>query len=333
MANPAVEDAMFARSSASGRRGSSTLLLVAAVVLTTGGAAMSAEPSRERTLEEIKEESIARAERGGYPLIGLDPADVREAFQSIRTLDGDEWAAAWIAVGDRYQAKAQAASGPVEAKANYLRAWRLYSFGRWPVPSSPGKQRAYTKALQSFLAAAKALDPPLEIIRIPFEGSELVTYMRLPKAPTPVPIVLAISGLDSRKENLIDSFDAILPHGIGVLALDGPGTGEAPIKVSETEDRMFSRVIDYLLTRSEIDKGRIIVHGVSFGGYWSAKLAITEHARIKAASAQSPAVHAAFQAAFVEQKLLGNREYLFDYVPAMLSVFDGARSVEDLKVA
>jgi len=294
---------------------------------------MSAEPSRERTLEEIKEESIARAERGGYPLIGLDPADVREAFQSIRTLDGDEWAAAWIAVGDRYQAKAQAASGPVEAKANYLRAWRLYSFGRWPVPSSPGKQRAYTKALQSFLAAAKALDPPLEIIRIPFEGSEVVTYMRLPKAPTPVPIVLAISGLDSRKENLIDSFDAILPHGIGVLALDGPGTGEAPIKVSETADRMFSRVIDYLLTRSEIDKGRIIVHGVSFGGYWSAKLAITEHARIKAASAQSPAVHAAFQAAFVEQKLLGNREYLFDYVPAMLSVFDGARSIEDLKVA
>jgi pimeloyl-ACP methyl ester carboxylesterase len=294
---------------------------------------MSAEPSRERTLEEIKEESIARAERGGYPLIGLDPADVREAFQSIKTLDRDEWAAAWIAVGDRYHAKAQAAGDPVEANANYLRAWRLYSFGRWPVPSSPGKQRAYTRALQSFLAAAKALDPPLEIVRIPFEGSEVVTYMRLPRAPAPVPVVLAISGLDSRKENLIDSFDAVLPHGIGVVALDGPGTGEAPIKVSETADRMFTRVIDYLLTRSEIDNGRIIVHGVSFGGYWSAKLAITEHARIKAASAQSPAVHAAFQAAFVEQKLLGNREYLFDYATAMLSVFDGARSVEDLKAA
>jgi esterase FrsA len=260
---------------------------------------------------------------------------VREAFQSIKTLDKDEWAAAWIGLGDRYYAKAQAAvaSNRAEASTNYLRAWRLYSFGRWPVPSSPGKQRAYAKALQAFLAAAKGLDPPLEIVRIPFEASEIIAYLRLPKANGPVPIVLAISGLDSRKENLIESFGAILPHGIGVIAVDGPGTGEAPIKVSETSERMFSRVIDYLISRPEIDKGRIIVHGVSFGGYWSAKIAITERTRIKAASAQSPAVHEAFAAAFIEKKLLGNREYLFDYAPALISVFDGVASVEDLKLA
>src|SRR5215831_337217 len=326
---------MLAKVLSWGQRGSIPLsLFVTVFVLTTGEAQILVQTPRERTLDEIKEESIARAERGGYPLIGLDPADVREALQSIKTLDRDEWAAAWIALGDRYYAKAQAATANgSEANANYLRAWRLYSFGRWPVPSSPGKQRAYSKALQAFLAAAKMLDPPLEIVRIPFEGAEIVAYMRLPRASGALPIVLAISGLDSRKENLVDSFGAILPHGIGVIAVDGPGTGEAPIKVSETADRMFSRVIDYLLTRAEIDKGRIIVHGVSFGGYWSAKLAITEHARIRAASAQSPAVHAAFQAAFVEKKLLGNREYLFDYAPALISVFDRATSVEDLKVA
>jgi hypothetical protein len=34
---------------------------------------MSAEVPRERTLQEIKEESIARAERGGYPLEDRDP--------------------------------------------------------------------------------------------------------------------------------------------------------------------------------------------------------------------------------------------------------------------
>src|SRR5215813_865580 len=96
--------------------------------------AMSAEVPRERTLQEIKEESIARVERGGYPLIGLDPADVREAFQSITSLDKDQWAAAWIAIGDRYYARAQGvgAGNPAEAASDYLRAWRLYSFGRWP---------------------------------------------------------------------------------------------------------------------------------------------------------------------------------------------------------
>src|SRR5436190_5259133 len=169
--------------------------LAAVFMIAMEQTAMSAEASRERTLQEIKEESIARAERGGYPLIGLDPADVREAFQSITTLDRDEWAAAWITLGDRYYAKAEAAD---EARTNYLRAWRLYSFGRWPVPSSPGKQRAYSKALQAFLAAAKGLDPPLQVVRIPCEGSEIVAYMRLPVAAGPVPIVLAISGLDRR---------------------------------------------------------------------------------------------------------------------------------------
>jgi esterase FrsA len=313
-----------------------TRMLVLAAIATSaiGQTAVRAQSPAERTLHEIREESIARAQRGGYPLIGLDPADVREAFESIKTLDRDEWAAAWVAIGDRYYAKAAAAAGnPAAASADYLRAWRLYSIGRWPVPSSPGKQRAYAKALDAFLAAAKFLDPPLEVVRIPFEGAEIVAYMRLPKANGPVPVVLAISGLDSRKENLVESFGAILPHGIGVIAVDGPGTGEAPIKVSETAERMFSRVIDYLLTRPQVDKGRILVHGVSFGGYWSAKLGITERGRIKAASAQSPAVHEAFQASFVEKKLLGNREYLFDYAPALMSIFEGVSDLDGLKTA
>ena len=76
-----------------------------------------------------------------YPVIGLDPADLREAFAAIQTADKDEWAAAFIAVGDRYMAEGQSLekSDPATANADYIRAWRIYSFGRWPVPSSPGK--------------------------------------------------------------------------------------------------------------------------------------------------------------------------------------------------
>src|SRR3989454_9422217 len=96
---------------------------------------------KERTLDEIKAEAIKRAENGMYPLIGLDPADVKEAFASIRTSDYDEWAAAFIKVADRYmaQAKSLEKTDPARANADYIRAWRTYSFGRWPVPASPGK--------------------------------------------------------------------------------------------------------------------------------------------------------------------------------------------------
>ena len=58
--------------------------------------------NNERTMNEIKVEAQARAERGAYPLIGLDPKDVREALAPIETRDADEWASAWSAVADRY---------------------------------------------------------------------------------------------------------------------------------------------------------------------------------------------------------------------------------------
>src|ERR1700730_2334280 len=147
-----------------------------------GGTKIQAQ-QKERTLDEIKAEAIKRAENGMYPLIGLDPGDVREAFSKINSTDNDEWAAGFSAVADRYmsEAKAAEASDPPKASALYVRAWRLYSFGRWPVPASAGKKRAYAKALEAFLAHAKLQENPLEVVHIPFEGSEIIGYLRLPK--------------------------------------------------------------------------------------------------------------------------------------------------------
>jgi dipeptidyl aminopeptidase/acylaminoacyl peptidase len=272
------------------------------------------QPQKERTLDEIKTEAIKRAENGMYPLIGLDPADVREAFANIKTTDNDEWAAAFSAVADRYMAEGNSllSTNPGQADKDFVRAWRLYSFARWPVPASAGKKRAYAKALEAFLAHAKMMDPPLEVVHIPFEGSEIVGYLRLPKnVKGPVPVVVAISGLDSRKEDLTENFGVVLNSGIGYIGIDSPGTGQAPIKASETAERMFSKVIDYLETRPEVDKTRIGVDGQSFGAYWATKLSIVEHARLKAVVAQSPPVDATFEKNFVLQKTLGNREYLF----------------------
>jgi esterase FrsA len=293
---------------------------------------LHAQERRERTIEEIKTEAIHRAQVGQYPLIGLDPADVKEAFENIHTPDKDEWAAAFMQVGDRYfnQAKSLEKTDAAKADANYVRAWRLYSFGRWPIPASPGKQHSYEKAIEAFLDHAKFFDPPLEVVRIPFEGKEIVGYLRLPKnANSPVPLVIAVNGLDSRKEDLTESFGAILPFGIGFLAVDGPGTGQAPIKVSETAERMLSKLIDYAQSRPEIDKNRIALHGVSWGAYWATKMAIVERARLRGASAQSPPVDEFFQKDFLMNHLLGNREYLFDQVPALMNILEGVQTLEE----
>jgi esterase FrsA len=310
-----------------------TLPLIFVALISSTMSAQQTEQHRERTIDEIKVEAIHRAEVGQYPLIGLDPTDVKEAFETIHTSDKDEWAAGFMRVADRYFNEAQSLekSDPTKANADYIRAWRLYSFGRWPIPASPGKQRSYEKAITAFLAHARFMDPPLEVVHIPFEGKEIIAYLRLPKNPkAPVPLVIAVNGLDSRKEDLAESFGAILPLGVGYLAVDGPGTGQNPIKVSETADRMLSKVIDYAQSRPEVDKNRIAMHGVSWGAYWATKMAIIERARLRGCSAQSPPVDKFFQKDFLMNSLRGNREYLFDQVPALMSIMEGVHSLDEM---
>ena len=295
---------------------------------------LSAQERGERTLDEIKTEAVHRSEVGQYPLIGLDPGDVKEAFTYIHTKDKDEWAAGFMRVAARYEqeAKSLEKSDPRKADADYVRAWRLYSFGRWPVPSSPQKKRSYEKAMEMFLAHAKSFDPPLQVVRIPYEGAEIIGYLRLPKnANGPVPLVIAVNGLDSRKEDLAESFGAILPFGVGFLAVDGPGTGQSPVKVDEHSDRVLSRVLDYVQTRPEIDSLRVAIHGVSWGAYWATKLAIVERERLRGASAQSPPVDEFFQPEFLRSSLLGNREYLFDQIPALMAIYRDVATLDQLE--
>ncbi|MGB7122915.1 MAG: alpha/beta fold hydrolase [Bradyrhizobium sp.] len=283
----------------------------------------------DRTIDEIKTETLARAQTGAYPALGIQPIDASDALGRIHSRDPDEWAAAWSAVADTYMAKAKAASDPKEADANFVRAWRLYYFAQWPSPTSAGKQAAYQKAIDAYLQHARSFDPPLEVVHIPYEGKEIVGYLRLPaNAPRPVPLVLAISGLDSRKETVAETYAAAVPEGIGFFAVDSPGTGQAPRKADESADQMYSRVLDYLATRGEIDKNRILVHGQSFGAYWAAKLAHTEAKRLAGAVAHSPPIHRTFQQDFFRSRMY-TREYLFDYVPASLFVY-GMKSADEL---
>jgi esterase FrsA len=275
------------------------------------------QPAPLRTLTEVKAEALRRAERKVYPLIGLDPDDVRTALASITTTDRDEWAVAWSVLGDRY-----------EALGDHLRAWRLYSFARWPVPLSEGKRRAYRKAVDAFLAYARDKQLPLEVVRIPFEGSEIVGYLQMPAGVAKAPMIVSIGGLDSRKEDLAERFAPLLAHGVGSLCFDMPGTGEAPIKIAAGAERMFSRAIDWLVARPDVDAARVALYGGSFGGYWACKLAVTERDRLAGVVAQAPPIHEAFSEAFARGNFT-NTEYLFELGDAMMSLYEGAETYAD----
>ena len=270
-----------------------------------------------RSLDELKQETVRRAERNIVPLTGIKAEDAREAMASLESLEPDDWAAAWSRLGERYF-----------ARGDYFHAWDIFNVARWPSERlSPGKQKAYERALAAFQAYAKSLNPPIETVRIAFEGKEIVAYLRLPPAVRPAPLVFGINGLDSRKEEVIARAERYLTAGVGVFAIDMPGTGQAPILIDVGAERMFSAALDYLAKRRDVDAKRIVVQGRSWSGYWAAVLAYTEKDRIRGAVVHGVGIDE-YYAPEWQKKAFSTREYLFDIYPARAAVY-GTKTMEE----
>ena len=294
------------------------------------GAAAAAQMAPTRTWEELKQETQRRVDKNLGPVGGLKSDDAREALSNIHSLDRDEWAGAWSAIGDRYEKRAKSeeqANNKDAARDDYFWAFKYYTVARWPVPNSPGKQKAYLNALAAFRNYGKFLDPPVEIIHVPFEGKEITGYLRLPKDVRPAPLVFMINGTDSRKEDEVQGRNSLFQSGIGVVAVDMPGTGESPVKADVGSERIFSRVLDYLATRPDVDSKRIVAWGVSYGGHWAANIAYTEKARLRGVVVQGGPIHDYYTADW-QKKSLGTPEYLFDLFAARAAIY-GVESLDE----
>jgi esterase FrsA len=273
-----------------------------------------------RTLDELREDTIKRIRGNGYPGRGIRPTDAEAAMSSLSSLDPDDWAAVWTTVGDRVSEEATGTADHDIRRELYKTAFSTYTMGRFPTPTTPGKKAAYAKALDAYMRYAELLPQKLEVVRIPFEGSEIIGYFRKPEGPGPFPLMIQCGGLDFWKEQVADEALNYLPHGICVLGLDMPGTGQAPLKADVGAERMFSTAFDWAETRADIDSKRMFMRGVSWGGHWATRVAFAEKNRIIGAINHGGAVHHFFQPEW-QLKALGTREYLLDLFGARANVF------------
>src|ERR1051325_2133475 len=179
-----------------------------------GAATALAQLAPTRTWPELRDAVQDRVNRNAYPLTGYDKEEVREVLSRINSLDRDEWARSWIQQGDRHMAKKE-----------YLAAWRYYGFGAWPTQNSEGKREAHRRATAAFRAYAAQAQPAIEVLRVPFEGKEIIAYLQLPAAARAAPLVMSVGGLDSYKEYVVEQYGpGYLGAGLGYLAIDMPGT-------------------------------------------------------------------------------------------------------------
>ncbi len=299
-------------------------------LLITACTAASAQIAPPRTWPELKQAVQERTDSQRYPMTGFDSKEVAEILDRIQSLDRDEWARSWVKNGDLHMKQAQllTASSPALAREAYMSAWRYYGFGAWPTQNTAEKKRAHALATSAFRAYANLASPAMEVVRIPFEGKEIIGYLQRPLGVDKPPLVITIGGLDSYKEFVVDQYGAsYLKSKLAYLALDMPGTGESPVKIAPGVERLFSRVIDAMQNRTDIDPQRIGFQGGSWGGHWSVRMAYAEPVRLKAVVNWAGPVHTYFQREW-QLKALGTREYLFDLFPARAAVY-GVDTLED----
>ena len=280
-----------------------------------------------RTLEELREDTLKRIKGNGYPGRGIRVADAELAMAALTSLDPDDWAGVWMAAGDRIIDEAERASDRATQVELFKAAFSTYTMGRFPTPVTPGKRAAYVKALAAYMRYADLLPNKLEVVRIPFEGSEIIGYFRKPEGTGPFPLMVQCGGLDFWKEQVADEALNYLPHGLCVFGMDMPGTGQSPIKADVGSERIFSAVFDWAETRPDIDSTRMFMRGVSWGGHWATRVAIAEKDRLLGAINHGGAVHHFFQPEW-QLKALGTREYLLDLFGARSNVF-GVKTLDE----
>jgi 2,6-dihydroxypseudooxynicotine hydrolase len=202
----------------------------------------------------------------------------------------DDWCREWGRTAQHYEQlaeRADQAGKTVTAGQAWRRAALCWHWGKFVFTDHPEEQRAaHERTVECFRKGAATLSPPAQPVQVPYAGTTLAAYLRVPPEKTRPPVVIMIPGLDSVKEELQATAQYLLDRGLAVIAIDGPGQGEAEydLPIEPRYERVATAVVDFLQQRHEVSPDRVGVFGVSLGGYYAARSAAHEP-RLRAAVA------------------------------------------------
>ena len=262
------------------------------------------------------------------PLLHPDP-DVREVAQRYKPYNLDSWHTEWTRMAEKNEALAagfEDEGRSVTAHDFYRRAAEFYRRALVYMPDSdPRMMESHHKLKETFDKAWRLVTPPFERLEIPYEGHTLdaLFYPARGKAGTRFPTVYNYGGADGILLRGLDG-DAgqYVRRGMSFIDVDGPGHGatlrEKKLYAPPDSERVAKAVIDYLVTRPDVDPDRIGLHGSSMGGYSGPRCA-TEEKRIKAVAVWSGAYHLV--------------DDIFDYYPPIQDRLRWLMGAKDLKGA
>ena len=235
----------------------------------------------------------------GWVQAGADEAELDAAFRRVHDPIGTgpgSWVYEISLPAAEHEARAREFETAGDAEAAH-EEWRqaalFYYIARFPFIGNQAKAAAYRKHIECYLVSVKHEEPPLEIVRIPYQGEEIIGYLRVPPSQVPPPVVVLTGGVDTWKSDIEAQSKAVLAEGMAAFSFDMPGTGESAWPLSADGEKIYSRVLEYLKTRPELDGDRMAVHLQSFAGYYAVKLALLDP-NVKAAVNVGGPIHLSF---------------------------------------
>lgn len=205
----------------------------------------------------------------------------------------EDWCRAWCeraadleAFGD----EAMDRGHTLTAAESWASASVLYHFGgMYFINDMEQFHESHRKNLAAFAKAAPHLKPPVERFEVSVDGVRFPCYLRRPTGVQKPPVVISFNGFEGVKEESHQRTARFLARGLATISWDGPGRGEVweHMPMNGEHGPSVAAIIDYLLTRDDVDGARVGVTGPNRGGFAAVKAAAYEP-RIKALAVASP---------------------------------------------
>lgn len=227
---------------------------------------------------------------------GSDHKECLSTARRITNADAESWRREWRTLAKQVQDQAEHAlkNGQQETACNsFLRASTYY---RAPLfimaPKHPDFYKSWEAMQYCFRKAAELFNPPIEAIEVPFQKHKLPGYFwKVDETNKPRPTLLVVGGVETWAEDcyfMIGSSGAA--RGYNIMTADLAGQGMNPDQGLHFGARMETTaraLVDYALSRPEVDPRRLALFGFSWGGHIAFKAARFD-SRVQAMIANPP---------------------------------------------
>ncbi len=221
---------------------------------------------------------------------GSDIGEVLQAAAVIKPGDFESWYDTFnkLALHINGQAdRIDASKNVVSARDTYLRAstyFRAADFFLHGRPDDPRINKLWDQQISAFDKAIALLPVPGERLVLKGDGFDIpaIYYRPWPADDTPKPTIILGNGFDGAQEEMLHTFGlAGLERGFNVITYEGPG--QPTVRRQQGHgwihdwEKVVTPVVDYLVTRPEVNPKRVALLGWSMGGYLAVRAAAFEH--------------------------------------------------------